>query len=408
MARVELDAVTKVFPGGAVAVDGVSLSVSDGEFLVLVGPSGCGKSTILRIIAGLEEPSSGHVSIDGQVVDDLPPKDRDIAMVFQNYALYPHMTVRENLSFALRMRKVPRPRIRELVDVTARVLELTDLLDRRPKELSGGQRQRVAMGRAMVRGPRVFLLDEPLSNLDAKLRVSMRAELIRLHRQHHVTTVYVTHDQIEAMTLGDRIAVVDRGRLQQVGPPHELYHHPANVFVAGFLGSPGMNLVRGELVSGVEPTLRVGSVRWVLPARLLTRRPALRDWPDQPVIVGLRPDALTWPAPAGTPVLRATAVAVESLGPANLLLFRPPEAVDGAGPPARSEPAGDDGPAHRWTARVDRHCQVAVGDSVTFGVDLEAAHFFDPQTGLAIADRADRSDGSDRSDRSVQRLAVAA
>ena len=233
MARVELNAITKIFPGGTVAVDGVTMDVADGEFVVLVGPSGCGKSTVLRMVAGLEDITSGTVSIDGEVVNYLPPKQRDIAMVFQNYALYPHMTVGENLSFSLRIAHRPKTEIAAHVDDVSHVLGLQQLLSRRPAALSGGQRQRVAMGRAIVRSPRVFLMDEPLSNLDAKLRVAMRAELTRLHHRFRTTTLYVTHDQVEAMTLGDRIAVLDRGRLQQVGTPQELYDAPRNVFVAG-------------------------------------------------------------------------------------------------------------------------------------------------------------------------------
>ena len=249
MANVRLDKVTKVFPGGAVALEDVDLTVRDGEFLVLVGPSGCGKSTVLRVIAGLEEATSGTVSIDGEVVDDVPPKMRDVAMVFQNYALYPHMSVRDNLGFGCACGTFPRQRAQRVRDA-AQMLGIEELLDRKPKALSGGQRQRVATGRAIVRDPRILLMDEPLSNLDAQLRVSMRAELSRLHAEIRTTTVYVTHDQVEAMTFGDRIAVLDAGRLQQIGTPHELYHRPANTFVAGFIGSPAMNLAEVEVRGG--------------------------------------------------------------------------------------------------------------------------------------------------------------
>src|SRR5689334_16728894 len=247
MSVVRLEHLTKTFPGGTTAVDDLSLTIADGEFLVLVGPSGCGKSTVLRMIAGLEDVSRGDVFIDDEQVTDWAPKARDIAMVFQNYALYPHMTVRQNMGFALKLRHVEKGEANEKVDETANLLGLSALIDRKPAALSGGQRQRVAMGRAMVRQPRVFLLDEPLSNLDAKLRVSMRAELARLHQRYRITTVYVTHDQVEAMTLGDRIAVIDKGRLQQIGTPEELYRAPANRFVAGFMGSPSMNFATVEL-----------------------------------------------------------------------------------------------------------------------------------------------------------------
>src|SRR5689334_6748028 len=267
MAEVKLDDVSKVFPGGTVAVDHLSLTVTDGEFLVLVGPSGCGKSTVLRIVAGLEDATDGTVSIAGEVVNNLAPKERDIAMVFQNYALYPYMTVDENLSFSLKLRRVPKDAAKQRVQETAQVLGLTDYLARKPKALSGGQRQRVAMGRAIVREPRVFLMDEPLSNLDAKLRVSMRAELTRLHQRYRTTTIYVTHDQVEAMTLGDRIAVLDKGRLQQVGTSEELYFRPANVFVAGFMGSPSMNMTDAEVSDDGGLTVVVDGNHWPVPGR---------------------------------------------------------------------------------------------------------------------------------------------
>src|SRR6476469_1915648 len=251
MAQVALRKIVKTFDRTP-AVQGIDLDIADREFIVLVGPSGCGKSTTLRMIAGLEEATSGEIYIGDQLVNDVPPKDRDIAMVFQNYALYPHMTVFENMSFGLRLKKFPRPEIRERVQAAARIPDITDLLDRRPKPLSGGQRQRVAMGRAVVRNPQVFLFDEPLSNLDAKLRVQMRGEIKELHQRLKVTTVYVTHDQVEAMTLGDRITVMNHGEIQQVAAPMELYDRPANLFVAGFIGSPAMNFLKGRIaVNGV-------------------------------------------------------------------------------------------------------------------------------------------------------------
>jgi multiple sugar transport system ATP-binding protein len=381
MADVELNHVTKVFPGGAVAVDDVTLTVTDGEFLVLVGPSGCGKSTILRIIAGLEDETSGTVAIGGGTVTGRPPKDRDIAMVFQNYALYPHMDVAENLGFALRLRKVPRHQRDELVLDTARLLELDDLLDRKPKALSGGQRQRVAMGRAIVRNPRVFLMDEPLSNLDAKLRVSMRAELRRLHDLHGTTTIYVTHDQVEAMTLGDRIAVVDHGRLQQVGTPRELYTRPANVFVAGFIGSPSMNLTRARVLPGEPPTLAIGQHRWPLPAEQLARHPRLAGHGETAVVLGLRPDAFRTPAADGVATLEVTAAGVEALGHESHVLFAAP---DGAATPESAGTAAAEDLLPLWTAKLRGPNTIRVGDTVVFGVDLADACFFDPVSQLAL------------------------
>src|SRR5256714_210910 len=250
MADISLDNVTKRYPDGALAVDKISLDIADGEFVILVGPSGCGKSTTLNMIAGLEDISEGELRIGGKLVNNIAPKDRDIAMVFQSYALYPHMTVRGNMAFALKLAKTPQAVIDQKVDEAARVLDLTQHLDRKPANLSGGQRQRVAMGRAIVRDPQAFLMDEPLSNLDAKLRIQMRAEILRIQRRLGSTTVYVTHDQTEAMTLGDRLAVMRDGVLQQVGAPDELYNHPKNVFVAGFIGSPAMNFLAGEIAGG--------------------------------------------------------------------------------------------------------------------------------------------------------------
>ena len=301
MARVAFDEATKVYPGPVVALDHLTLDVADGEFLILVGPSGCGKSTALRMVAGLERISDGTISIGDRVVNDVPPKDRDIAMVFQNYALYPHMTVEKNLGFGLRRRHTPREDVRQRVDEMSEMLGLQDLLRRRPGQLSGGQRQRVAMGRALVREPEVFLLDEPLSNLDAKLRVQMRSELKRLHDRIGVTTIYVTHDQVEAITLGERIAVLSQGVLQQVGPPQDVYDHPANVFVAGFIGSPPMNLLKGNAAGG---RIAVGEVEFVD-----------RQVPDGEVLVGIRPEGLH---PVGEafdgPVFEVSVEVVEPLG----------------------------------------------------------------------------------------------
>jgi multiple sugar transport system ATP-binding protein len=385
MARVQLDKVSKVFPGGTTAVDGVTLDVADGEFVVLVGPSGCGKSTVLRIVAGLEEATSGTVSIDGEVVNDLSPASRDVAMVFQNYALYPHMTVAQNLSFSLRLRHRSKQDIRTEVDETARVLGLEQLLGRKPAALSGGQRQRVAMGRAIIRQPQLFLMDEPLSNLDAKLRVAMRAELSRLHQRYGTTTLYVTHDQIEAMTLGDRIAVLDHGRLQQVGTPQELYQHPCNVFVAGFIGSPAMNLANGRLVAtdgGLD--LVAGQLRWPLPP-VLAGDPALRAYADRKVVFGVRPHAFALAGP-GTPAdaahLRVQAATVESLGSEHNVLFTPPF------PTVEQNDSVDDGEletSQLWTAQLGPDDTVAGGQPVDLVVDLAQAYFFDAESTAAIA-----------------------
>ena len=386
MAEVVLSQLSKVFPDGTVALDKVDLTVADGEFVVLVGPSGCGKSTLLRVVAGLEDATGGTVSIDGQMVNYVSSKDRDIAMVFQSYALYPHMTVDENLAFSLKVRRVPKEQAKETVREVAQVLSLEPLLERKPKALSGGQRQRVAMGRAMVRHPKVFLMDEPLSNLDAKLRVAMRGELTRLHQQYRTTTLYVTHDQIEAMTLGDRIAVLNAGRLQQVGTPDELYRSPVNVFVAGFIGSPAMNLARAELVTGADGglVLRVGEYRWPLPARQLRRRPGLREMVGREVILGLRPQALAVisddePADARIGI---TAITVESLGSEKNVLFLPPfevpEVVADASAQADTELTA------MWTANVDPLADIVTGQRTALRLDLDQAYFFEAATGFAV------------------------
>src|SRR5713101_146999 len=289
MAEIVLDHVDKIYPGGVKGVDGLSLEIKDGEFMVLVGPSGCGKSTALRSIAGLEEISSGSISIGARVVNDLPPKDRDIAMVFQNYALYPHMTVEQNLAFGLQQRKTPKDEIKRRVTEVAKMLGLEQYLKRKPAALSGGQRQRVAMGRAIVREPQAFLMDEPLSNLDAKLRVSMRASLSQLHARLGVTTVYVTHDQVEAMTLGHRVCVLRDGRLQQVDTPQTLFESPVNLFVAGFIGSPAMNFVTAELVRDDGAAVTFAGYRLAVPAEVLEAKQGLDAYFGKKVILGIRP-----------------------------------------------------------------------------------------------------------------------
>src|SRR3954470_16684975 len=356
MARVVLDGVGKVYVDGTRAVDDLTLTVEDGEFLVLVGPSGCGKTTALRMVAGLEDISEGQVLIGERVVNRIPSRDRDVAMVFQSYALYPHLSVRENIGFGLSLRKVPKKDIRTRVDKAAKVLGLDDYLDRKPRNLSGGQRQRVAMGRAIVREPQAFLMDEPLSNLDAKVRVQMRAYIARLHQELGTTTLYVTHDQTEAMTMGDRVAVMRDGRLEQFDSPQALYDSPANLFVAAFIGSPAMNLLRGRLeyVAGrVQAVL--GGQRVVIPDDVLDARPVLAGWVDEDVVVGIRPEAVHV-ADRG---LELEVVLVEALGSDLLVHLRTDaprvtvsEAFDG------EEDAGLEA---RVTARLPPDLRVKVG-----------------------------------------------
>jgi ABC-type sugar transport system ATPase subunit len=370
MPGVTLDSVTKRFPGGAVAVDNLSLEIADGEFMILVGSSGCGKTTALRMIAGLETPSSGAIRIGDRVVNEVSARDRDIAMVFQNYALYPHMTVARNLAYPLRQRRVARSEVTRRVSEVAEMLGLEELMKRRPGQLSGGQRQRVAMGRALVREPEVFLLDEPLSNLDAKLRVQMRAALKRLHGRLGVTTVYVTHDQVEAMTLGDRIAVMSDGRLQQLGAPQDVYDRPDNMFVAGFIGSPPMNLLRGRVRSGHATA---GDL--VVPA------PGV---PDSEVFVGVRPESLQ-PAVNGMPSLGFEVAVVEPLGD-EVIVHGTVVAELAEVAPEESEAAllsgdGDRAEAVACLAPRDRPRE---GSVIQLGVEPEAVHLFDAATGLAI------------------------
>jgi len=356
MASLGLQAIRKVYDNGQVAVAGATFDIADGEFLVLVGPSGCGKSTLLRMIAGLEAISSGTLTIGERVVNDLAPKDRDIAMVFQSYALYPHMTVAENLGFGLKLRDTPRAEIERRVAEAAATLELGDLLARKPAQLSGGQRQRVALGRALVRKPSVFLLDEPLSNLDARLRTTMRVELARLHRRLGTTMVYVTHDQIEAMTLGQRIVVLNEGEIQQIDTPMNLYAHPVNLFVAGFLGSPAMNLLRGRVVVRDGLHLDTGSV--LLP---LGNNPIAGAWIDRQLVAGLRPEDLV-PADvdAAGATLHGVLDLIEPVGNEIFLNLR----------------CGSD----TLIARVPPQALPAVGAPLTLGFDPQRLHLFDPQS----------------------------
>jgi multiple sugar transport system ATP-binding protein len=377
---ISLDEVTKVYPNGVTAIDNLSLTIGEGEFCVLVGPSGCGKSTLLRMIAGLEDVTAGDISIGGVDVTDMPPQQRDIAMVFQNYALYPHMTVRQNLAFGLRLQKLPKAEWSRRVDEVGKTLGLEELMDRKPSALSGGQRQRVAMGRAIVREPKAFLMDEPLSNLDAKLRVSMRAELARLHERLGVTTVYVTHDQVEAMTLGQRVAVLRDGVLQQCDTPHNLFHNPTNLFVAAFMGSPAMNLVDATVENG---NVSFGGFNFELPTNGVQGR----------VVLGIRPTDFEHGAgaDASLPRLRIKPEVVEDLGSESHVIFTidaPRVSTDAV--VAATEEGEDDGQLFAddratFTAVIDsRRLVTSGGDELELAVDHRHLHFFDPATGLAL------------------------
>ena len=388
MARIVLDGVTKVFGADVVAVDDVSLEIGDGEFMVLVGPSGCGKSTILRILAGLEEVTAGEVFIDDRQVTDLPPKARDIAMVFQNYALYPHMTVEQNIGFGLKLRKTPADERERRVEDVAHILGLDGLLQRKPAELSGGQRQRVAMGRAMVREPVAFLMDEPLSNLDAKLRVQMRGQFAKLHERLQTTTVYVTHDQVEAMTLGERVAVLRDGVLQQVDTPQRLYQHPANLFVAAFIGSPPMNLVGATIGDG---GVRFAGFEIPIPGDLDLTGIERRD-----VILGIRPadleDAAVWSG-SNLPTITVMADVTEDLGSEVNVLFAvdaPPVETDETLAASEQEGEGEipllaEERRAVFCARVDPRTSCGPGTPIRLSIDPRRFHFFDPHTGLALS-----------------------
>ncbi len=394
MAGVTFSQVSKIYDGnGLRAVDNLDLAIEDGEFMVLVGPSGCGKSTALRMIAGLEEVSEGELKIGERVVNDVPPGNRDIAMVFQNYALYPHMTVRQNMGFALEVARVDKKVIAERVENAAGILGLTEYLDRLPKALSGGQRQRVAMGRAIVRSPQVFLMDEPLSNLDAKLRVQMRSEIVQLQSSLNTTMVYVTHDQVEAMTMGHRVAVMRRGLLQQVAPPQELYQRPANLFVAAFIGSPAMNLVQAEVgevdggltVSFGGHTLRVGD-------KALSAYPGLREKVGQEIVLGLRPESFEMAEDSDLPPDRHMSVEVdlaEAMGAEVHIHFgvdaEQITVEDAAAGPSDDEIEALPGSARaKMIARVDGIHVVTRGQSVALAVKTDRLHAFDLETGAPL------------------------
>ncbi|MDH3499038.1 MAG: sn-glycerol-3-phosphate ABC transporter ATP-binding protein UgpC [Acidimicrobiia bacterium] len=400
MAGIEFDSVGKVYPGGTRALAEVDLEVEDGEFVVLVGPSGCGKSTLLRMVAGLEEITDGSIAIGGRVVNDVPPKDRDIAMVFQNYALYPHMTVFDNMAFGLKLRKMPKDQIRAAVDEAARVLEITEYLDRKPKALSGGQRQRVAMGRAIVRQPAAFLMDEPLSNLDAKLRVQMRSELGLLHARLGTTTLYVTHDQVEAMTMGDRVAVLRQysgsgTNMQQADTPRELYDNPNNLFVAGFIGSPSMNFVYGRIEGeGDQVKVTFGTDSLVLDNELVSSKSSLAGYKGKEIVAGIRPEAFEMVSAAqGLPTEGRTMTVdselVEQLGSEAFVHFSramPPVVTQDIQELLEDE--GTDpsvlGNETKFTARVNPDVAPHTGERTELVVDTSKMHFFDKDSGEAI------------------------
>jgi multiple sugar transport system ATP-binding protein len=407
VASVTMDKLTKTYPNGVTAVMDLDLVIADGEFLVLVGPSGCGKSTALRMVAGLETITGGELLIGDLVVNDLPPKERDIAMVFQNYALYPHMTVEQNIGFALKLARLPKDEIQRRVRDAARTLQLEDWMHRKPGQLSGGQRQRVAMGRAIVRDPAVFLMDEPLSNLDAKLRVQMRAVIARLQRDLGTTTIYVTHDQVEAMTMGDRVAVMREGRLQQVAEPEFLYDQPANLFVAAFIGSPSMNLLDGTVAESGDGdigdvVISLGEQSLRIPPAVVAEKPALRAFAGRPIVVGIRPEHLSdaavgnGSAPPEGARLRAEVELREALGSELLIHARTncrPAVTEDVRTAAGDidEAAVDDlerqaaGGEAMVVAKFDVRSRARVGDTVDMAVDVERLQFFDPETGHRIA-----------------------
>ncbi len=387
MAAVTLDKMTKVYDGTTEpAVDRLDLDISDGEFVVFVGPSGCGKSTALRMIAGLEQITGGDVKIGDRIVNMVPPKDRDIAMVFQNYALYPHMTVARNLDFPLRIAGVEKEELKSRVDSIARTLQLTELLHRKPGQLSGGQRQRVAMGRALIRKPAVFLMDEPLSNLDAKLRVSMRSEIARIQSELGVTTIYVTHDQVEAMTMGDRVVVLNGGELQQVAAPEVLYNRPGNVFVAGFIGSPAMNLWNSRLVDTSDGGLGISIGTQVLPVPAdLAARIGLAAHSDKDLVVGIRPDDLYDDGVVGSATIRGELKAREALGSeviAHLDVGVSRVIIDD--PDLEEMIAEGVTPELNFVGRFAPTNTAAIGDQVEVRIDVNKLHFFDTATGLRI------------------------
>jgi len=397
VAEITYDKVDKIYPDGTQAVHDLNLEIKDGELMVLVGPSGCGKTTALRMLAGLEEISDGEIRIGGTIVNDLTPKERDIAMVFQSYALYPHMTVAQNLAFGLKLRKMPKSEINERVNRAAKILQIEEFLKRKPRALSGGQRQRVAMGRAIVREPQAFLMDEPLSNLDAKLRVQMRAEIHQLQRRLDVTTIYVTHDQVEAMTMGDRVAVMNAGHLLQVDTPQVLYDQPVNEFVAGFIGSPSINLVEAQLAQqNGHLSVKFGDHTLTVDDQLARNRSGLSQYVGRTVMLGIRPedfeDASIEPDAPPDRRVKVTSDLIEPLGSEMLVYFSSdaPAVVSSAatadaGADAEVTLGGDDADGRsRLVARVDPRSRIATGSEVELAVDTSRLYFFDKETGEAV------------------------
>ncbi|HKU58383.1 MAG TPA: sn-glycerol-3-phosphate ABC transporter ATP-binding protein UgpC [Gaiellaceae bacterium] len=403
MAQVGFDRVSKIYPDGTRAVNDMNLDIRDGEFMVLVGPSGCGKTTALRMVAGLEDISEGVLRIGERVVNHVPSRDRDIAMVFQSYALYPHLSVYENIAFGLRLKKLPKEEIDQRVQQAAKLLGLDEYLKRKPRALSGGQRQRVAMGRAIVREPQAFLMDEPLSNLDAKLRVQMRAEIAKLQGDLGVTTIYVTHDQVEAMTMGDRVAVMRKGELQQVDDPQTLYDHPINLFVGGFIGSPAMNMLDATIAaSNGDLTAKIGEQAISLGSETINQRPALRSYVGKSVIIGIRPEdledaALETGAPADR-VLKGRLELREALGSEIMAHFaikaahaetdEMRELAQDAGAPETTPQIGVAENEAVVVGRFGARSRVQVGEQIEAVVDTRALHFFDSESGLGIYDTA--------------------
>tara|TARA_Y100000817_G_scaffold173022_1_gene135157 strand:- start:968 stop:2146 length:1179 start_codon:yes stop_codon:yes gene_type:complete len=391
MGAIQINSVGKIYPNGTRALEDVNIEINDGEFVVLVGPSGCGKTTLLRMVAGLEDITEGEISIGEKLVNEVAPKDRDIAMVFQNYALYPHMSVYENMAFSLKLRKLSKNEIDEKVKEAAKTLEIGELLDRKPKALSGGQRQRVAMGRAIVRNPEAFLMDEPLSNLDAKLRVQMRAELGQLHTQLETTTLYVTHDQVEAMTMGDRVAVIRKGELQQIDTPREIYLHPKNIFVAGFIGSPSMNFVYANVkVSSKNITLSFGKDSIKCNA---DKNKKLKEFDGQEIVLGIRPEAFEDSIYANTKEfsekLDIQVSLIEQLGSDSYIHFY--KDIKPVQTEAIEEILADEGEditvlgdQTKFIARVNPNSAVKEGDKITLAIDPSKLHYFDPTSGNAI------------------------
>ena len=389
MGAIEISNVGKVYPNGTRALEDVNITIEDGEFVVLVGPSGCGKTTLLRMVAGLEDITEGEIEIADKVVNEVAPKDRDIAMVFQNYALYPHMSVYDNMAFSLKLRKLPKDEIDSKVRDAAKTLEIDELLERKPKALSGGQRQRVAMGRAIVRKPQAFLMDEPLSNLDAKLRVQMRAELGQLHSQLQTTTLYVTHDQVEAMTMGDRVAVIRKGVLQQIDTPREIYLYPKNIFVAGFIGSPSMNFVYATVSpSGKSFKIKIGDVE----LNTSTAPKGLADFKEKEIVLGIRPEAFEDSVYAGKEFTEDFPVEItllEQLGSDSYIHFyRDIKPVQTEAIEEILADEGEDisvlGTETKFIARINPNATVEEGQKIKLKIDPTKLHYFDPDTGLAI------------------------